>query len=194
VSEFGDALAALAQDMVETMYFHNGIGLAAPQIGLGKRLFVAAETAEADEEPDDAAPPATAAEKRRRWGVVKEHVLVNPQVLEQGGLQHGPDGCLSMPGLFVDELPRAYRLRLRYQDVTGAPRELEAEGRFAHVLQHELDHLNGVLFFDHLPDAERRAFLAEHRSTLAQMQRDAKAFLKERRGNERWDDPLRAVR
>ena len=181
VTQFGEPLAQLASDMIETMYHHNGIGLAAPQIGLGKRLFVAAEVTAHDEEDEDeaGAPPETVAEKRQRWGVVREHVLVNPELLEQDGLQHGPDGCLSIPGLYVEDMPRATRVRLRYQDLHGQRRELVAEGRFAHILQHEYDHLNGVLFFDRLGEAERRQFLAEHRSALAEMQREAKAFLKE---------------
>ncbi len=181
VTRFDAALARLAEDMVATMYHHNGIGLAAPQIGLAKRLFVAAEVEEPGEhEDEDAPPPMTTDEKRQRWGVVQEHVMINPRILERGGVQHGVDGCLSIPGLYVDEMERAARVLIGYQDVCGREHRLEAGGRFAHVLQHECDHLDGVLFFDRLPEALRRTFLAEHRGDLAQMQRDAKAFLKDR--------------
>jgi peptide deformylase len=69
-------------------------------------------------------------------------------------------------------------VRIRYQDVTGATHEREAEGYFARILQHEIDHLDGVLFFDRLPDGEREAFMDTHRSDLAEMQREAKALLK----------------
>lgn len=224
VTRFDDALARLAADMIETMYAADGVGLAAPQIGLGMRLFVALEVArDADGDgvedehtgqlrgappdgggasdalqPDDAVPDLGAraaapddagatsdevgqAEKRVAWGVRREHVMVNPQIVERDEVQHGPDGCLSLPGLWVERVQRDHRIRIRYQDVVGAWHELSAEGYFAHVLQHEYDHLDGVLFFDRLPDTERTAFLEEHRSDLARMQRDAKAFLKELR-------------
>ena len=234
VTRFDDDLARLAADMIETMYAADGVGLAAPQIGLGMRLFVALEVArDADGDgvedehtgqlraappdvaasdgetslhggdatavhvPDETAPgdvagaPATSAaaatgaadpaEKRAAWGVRREHVMVNPRIVARDGVQHGPDGCLSLPGLWVEHVQRDRRIRIRYQDVRGAWHELAAEGYFAHVLQHEYDHLDGVLFFDRLPDADRRAFLEEHRSDMARMQRDAKAFLKELR-------------
>ena len=175
VARFGEELERLAADMLETMYDANGVGLAAPQIGLAKRIFVALELGEADdaELPDEAAE-----DDDGRWGVVAEHVMVNPEIVERSGLQVAQDGCLSLPGLYVEEMRRDLRVRVRYRDLRGEPRELEAEGHFAHVIQHETDHLDGVLFFDRLPDAERRAFLDEHRAELAQMQRDAKALLK----------------
>lgn len=188
VTRFDDALARLASDMLETMYDANGVGLAAPQIGISKRIFVALEIdktlEEEGEEPgeDDAAEGGeTPQEKRRRWGVVAEHVMVNPEIVGREGTQYGQDGCLSVPGLYVDALERDLRVRVRYQDVQGHRHRLEAEGHFAHVLQHEHDHLEGVLFFDRLAKDERRAFLEEHRAELADIQRQAKALLKELR-------------
>lgn len=192
VRHFDEALAELAENMILTMYHHSGIGLAGPQIGLGKRIFVAAEVAEPAEEAaaqGEAGEPETAEEKRESWGVVREHVLVNPELIWSEGVQHGVDGCLSVPGLYVDEMERAARVRLRYQDLAGEVRELEAEGRFAHVLQHELDHLDGVFFFDRLSEPARRAFLNEHRAELAQIQRDAKVLLREHGGA-----PVAAIR
>lgn len=229
VTRFDDALARLAADMVETMYAADGVGLAAPQIGIGIRMFVALEVARdadgdgmedahtgqlqaappegrgADDhaaradrildaspgrseapDPDDdtstrLADDADQAEKRATWGVRREHVMVNPRIVEREGVQYGADGCLSLPGLWVEQVKRDQRVRIRYQDVHGGWHETAAEGYFAHVLQHEYDHLDGVLFFDRLTDTERTAFLEEHRSDLARMQRDAKAFLKELR-------------
>lgn len=178
VTRFDEELERLAADMIETMYDANGVGLAAPQIGIAKRLFVALELDE-EAEPDEA--PAEGDEDEERWGVVREHVMVNPEILERAGLRIAQDGCLSLPGLYVEEMRRDARVRVRYQDLRGATHEIEAEGHFAHVIQHETDHLDGVLFFDRLPDAERRAFLDEHRAELAQMQRDAKALLKQLR-------------
>jgi peptide deformylase len=195
VTRFDDALAQLADDMIETMYDAAGVGLAAPQIGVPKRLFVAlqlepeAEDDEVGEElahddetepiPDDETPE----QMRRRLGVLAEHVMVNPTFLLREGVQHGQDGCLSVPGVYVDALRRDLHVRVRYQDVEGTWHETDAEGHFAHVLQHEYDHLEGVLFFDRLEGAERLAFLEEHRAALADIQRQAKALLKELRAS-----------
>ena len=186
VTSFDDELEALSQDMLETMYDANGVGLAAPQIGLSKRLFVALQIEPlGDEEPDEAEDLAALSpeEKRKRWGVVAEHVMVNPEITSRSGEQFAQDGCLSVPGLFVGEMRRDFEVTVRFQDATGEPRELGAEGHFAHVIQHELDHLDGVLFFDRLPEEQRRRFMNEHRKELAEMQREAKAMLKQFRDN-----------
>ena len=164
---------------METMYHHNGIGLAAPQIGIPKRLFIAVEAHKDEDEPEDAPPPKTIAEKRERWGVIKEHIMINPELSNIEGRQLGVDGCLSLPGLFVEDMERDHGLHVRFQDVRGNWHELDAEGHFAWVIQHEYDHLEGIIFLDHLPEARRKAFMTEHRSDLADMQREAKAFLKE---------------
>ncbi len=195
VTRFDEALARLADDMIETMYDAAGVGLAAPQIGVPKRLFVALELepeAEEDEvgqelvSADDEAPipeDETPEQMRRRLGVVAEHVMVNPSFLVREDVQYGQDGCLSVPGVYVDALKRDLRVRVRYQDVRGAWHETDAQGHFGHVLQHEYDHLEGVLFFDRLPDGERQTFLEEHRGALADIQRQAKALLKELRAS-----------
>ncbi len=186
VKEFDDDLSQLARDMIETMYDANGVGLAAPQIGVSKRLFVALEMGsreakdeavgqEGEAEAEDLSPE----EKRERWGVIAEHVMVNPEIISRSGVQYGVDGCLSLPGLFVEEMKRDLWVRVRYQDVNGQTRERDAEGHFAHVIQHEYDHLEGVLFFDRLSEPERKVFLGEHRRELADFQREAKSYLKE---------------
>ncbi len=190
VTEFGPELTRLAADMVETMYAADGVGLAAPQIGVPLRMFVALETGESDEEQDEPhegqvrgepdGDSLTPEQKRRAWGVIAEHVVVNPRIVEAAGLQHGRDGCLSLPGLSVEDVPRSLRLVMDYQDLDGAPHRLTAEGYFAHVLQHEYDHLEGVLFFDHLPPPSRERFLEENRATLTGWQREARALAKER--------------
>lgn len=164
VRVFDEELAQLAADMLETMHEEKGVGLAAPQVGSALRLFVAAEYRH-DEEGE--------------LEHVRDHVMVNPSIAERRGSQSGQEGCLSIPGLYVDDLERDQLVRVRYQDVDGAERELSAEGYFARVIQHEYDHLEGVLFFDRLPEAQRNAFLDEHRSDLANLQRQAKAFIKD---------------
>lgn len=185
VTVFDKKLETLGRDLLGTMYDANGVGLAAPQVGLSTRVFVALEMGsreakdEAVGEAMNEAELLSPEEKRERWGVVAEHVMVNPEIIARNGVQHGTDGCLSLPGLFVEEMKRDARIRVRYQDVLGQSHERDAEGHFAHVIQHELDHLDGVLFFDHLPEPEKRAFLDEHRKTLAELQREAKGYLRE---------------
>ncbi|XOB98449.1 peptide deformylase [Deinococcota bacterium DY0809b] len=172
VQDFSD-LEELAENMVETMFEYGGVGLAAPQVGLSRRLFVAAEYELEEEE-------AEADEEERPRSVLRNlYVMVNPRITYREGTQVGTEGCLSIPGVYSDDVPRNLQIRVEYQDVTGAPRTLEAEGYLARVIQHELDHLEGVLFLDRIPAELRRAFLEEHRAELAEMQRKAKAFLRE---------------
>lgn len=166
VSRFDDELARLAADMVETMHDDNGVGLAAPQVGVSLRLFVAGEYRLGGDGESE---------------LIADHVMVNPSISDRHDSQWVQEGCLSIPGIFVDELERDQRVTVRFQDLSGAEHELTAEGHFAQVIQHEYDHLEGVLFFDRLPEDQRRAFLEEHRAELAQLQRQAKAMLKELR-------------
>lgn len=208
VTDFDDELRRLADDLVETMHAANGVGLAAPQVGVPRRVFVALELADpdardggqvaAEDEEGDGATAAALPEGDGAEAGAPDvdrddggdaaggpqdvvHVMVNPEIVLREGQQFGPDGCLSLPGLSVEEMERDLRIRVRYQALDGAPGEVEAEGHFAHVLQHEFDHLEGVLFFDRLPGRERQRFLEEHRAELADMQRRAKAFLKDLR-------------
>lgn len=124
VRRFDERLAILAQDMLETMAHEGGVGLAAPQVGINKRLFVM----NVQDETGD-------------W------IVVNPEILSQEGEQLESEGCLSIPGLY-GYVKRPEHLRLRYQDLTGAVHELEAEGLKAICICHETDHLDGVLFRD----------------------------------------------
>jgi peptide deformylase len=185
VTVFDNKLKQLAQDLIETMYHYNGIGLAAPQVGISKRIFVACEFDQKlrEESKDDEQPPETIEEKRKSWGVIKEHVMINPKVSKRAGEQEGPDGCLSVPGLLIEDMKRDETLHVRYQDVEGNHHEVNATSRFAHVIQHEYDHLEGLLFFERLPKAEKEAFVEEHREELLEMQREAKAFLRELKEN-----------
>ncbi|WP_018111957.1 peptide deformylase [Thermus igniterrae] len=165
-------LKKLAEDMLETMFEARGVGLAAPQIGLSQRLFVAVEYAD---EPEGE-------ERPLRDLVRRVYVVANPVLLHQEGQVEGTEGCLSLPGLYSEEVPRAERIRVAYQDEEGRERTLELEGYMARVFQHEMDHLDGVLFFERLPRAKREAFLEEHRQELARFQKEAKAFLRELAG------------
>jgi peptide deformylase len=131
------SLRALARDMLETMYVAPGIGLAAPQVGVLKRLFVVDV---ADKKKGEEPAPT---------------VLLNPEIAwrseEEVTLE---EGCLSVPGHFAEVLrPRA--VRMRYQDLEGELRQIEADGLLARCLQHELDHLDGVLFIDRISVLKR---------------------------------------
>ena len=163
----------LAEDMMETMFEANGVGLAAPQIGQPIRLFVAVEYADDEPEGEDAEP------KSR---LLNQFVMVNPvlEVLDASSVL-GLEGCLSIPQLYEEGVPRVRALRVNYQDEHGEKRSLEAEDFLARVFQHEYDHLEGRLFFDLLP-AE---IFDKHRAELAEMQRQAKLFLKEEKEREK---------
>jgi peptide deformylase len=167
VKSFDDELRRLSADMVETMHGDNGVGLAAPQVGVPLRLFVASEFRPNEEDELEH---------------FADHLMVNPRIVERSGLQLVQEGCLSIPGIYVDDLERDLRVKVSFQDLDGNPRSLDAEGHFAQVIQHEYDHLEGVLFFDRLPEAQRREFLEAHRAELAELQRQAKALIKELRG------------
>lgn len=129
VTEFNGELKQLAADMFETMYANKGIGLAAPQVGVSKRLAVLDPSAGEDE--------------------AAKLVLVNPEILVREGVQIGEEGCLSIPG-FREDVKRAYRVRVRAQDLDGNFFETDGEELLARAIQHEIDHLDGILFLQHL--------------------------------------------
>lgn len=136
VEVFDEALATLVQDMAETMYAAPGVGLAATQIGVAKRLFII-DVATSDDEPSDL------------------RVFINPEIIERvGGIKY-EEGCLSFPGVH-EEVDRAERVKVRAQDATGETFELEADGLLAVAIQHENDHLDGKLMVDHLGMLRRR--------------------------------------
>ena len=123
IKEITPEILRLIDDMVETMHSADGIGLAAPQIGIPKRLVVI------DIQEGDIM------------------VLVNPRVVEQSGEDLAIEGCLSFPGLY-GEVPRASRVKVEAMNKDGEIVVVDADGLLARALQHEIDHLNGVLFVD----------------------------------------------
>lgn len=133
-----DAVRGLAPRMLEAMYRAPGIGLAAPQVGVGLRLVVV------DLQRDNRREPM---------------VLVNPEVVAASAEEATrEEGCLSLPGHYA-EVTRPARVKLRFHDLTGARREVEADELLAACLQHEVDHLDGVLFVDHLSPLKRNMIL-----------------------------------
>jgi peptide deformylase len=135
IEEIDDDVRALARDMLDTMYDAPGIGLAAPQIGVMKRIVVI-DLAKEDEEP---APM----------------VLINPEILKVSEeTQVTEEGCLSIPELYY-EVERPAEVTVRYTDLDGKTVEVEAKERLAVCVQHELDHLDGVLYIDYLSRLKR---------------------------------------
>ena len=176
VTDFS-SIPKLAEDMLETMYEAKGVGLAAPQVGQGIRMFVAAEYSDEEQEGEDA-------ELKSR--VLNEYVMVNPtlEVLD-ATLVEGVEGCLSIPQIYIDGVSRVRALRVNFQNERGEAKSLEFEDFNARVIQHEFDHLESRLFIDLLPPE----VMLEHREALVGMQRDAKAFLKELRATEKAAKP-----
>jgi peptide deformylase len=135
ITDFGSPeLRQLIADMFETMYAHKGVGLAAPQIGLSKRLTVIDCSAGEDES--------------------QKLVLINPLILSKDGTQVGEEGCLSIPG-FREEVKRAKVAVVRAQNEKGEWFEHRGEDLLARAFQHEIDHLNGILFLSHLSMLKR---------------------------------------
>lgn len=136
VTDIDGKLVRLTDDMLETMYQAPGLGLAAPQIGVGKRLFVY------DLDPETRADP---------------HVLINPEIVESDGEWTYPEGCLSIPGLAYD-IVRPNRVHIVGRDLDGNEVSIEADELMGRLFQHELDHLDGVLMTERMdPDTRKQA-------------------------------------
>lgn len=145
VTEFNADLKTLAQDMLATMRSADGVGLAAPQVGVNLRLFVMNSTGE----PGD------------------DRIYANPSLSEPDGAEDGEEGCLSLPDIRIP-VGRSARLTLCAQDVHGNPLEEAAEGFPVRVWQHEIDHLDGITLVDKMSPSMRMAF----NKKLKQLQAD----------------------
>ena len=133
VTAVDDALRQLIDDMFETMYDAPGIGLAATQIDVHRRLLVADVSVEKDD----------------------PYVLINPEIVARDGVEVSEEGCLSVPG-YYEEVERAEHVRVKYLDRSGESMEADFEGLLAVCVQHEIDHLDGRLFVDYLSEAKRQ--------------------------------------
>ena len=137
VTEFDDALRRLGEDMLETMRAASGVGLAANQVGVLRRMFTWQLTGETEEDTEHG-------------------IYVNPEVTATSlETQEDEEGCLSFPGLFFPTV-RPLRATVRAYDVEGNPLERTGEGLLARIFLHEIDHLNGILFIDHLARHDRK--------------------------------------
>ena len=150
VTVFDAGLKKLVADMTETMYAAPGIGLAATQVDVHKQLIVVDVS-------------------ERRDSLV---VLVNPEIVEATGESDIEEGCLSLPGQYAD-VTRPARVKIRYLDQQGTRQEIEAEGLLAACLQHEIDHLDGVLFVDHLSSLKRNMIMRRLAKEMRQKRDDA---------------------
>src|SRR5689334_18462050 len=135
IHRFDASLPKLVLDMFETMHANDGVGLAAPQIGLSIRLIVVEGH---DKDTDQSF----------------KHAIINPEITKAEGQQTGIDGCLSIPGYYGVNIRRAASITLKGQDLHGKPLRLTAHGYLAWALQHEIDHLNGILYIDLLNDPQ----------------------------------------
>ena len=151
VTEFDARLQKLAADMVETMYAAPGVGLAAPQVGSELRLAVV--DVSLGEDPSQL------------------RVLVNPVILDRSGLGSEVEGCLSLPGI-NDKVDRPTAITVRAQDLAGRPFDLKAEEYFARAVCHEVDHLDGILFTDHLRGLRRERARRQLKKLAAEQQQE----------------------
>ncbi len=146
VERFDAALQQLIDDMFETMYAAPGVGLAATQVGIAQRVAVMD----------------CASEEGKREPIV----VINPEILEPADAEEVDEGCLSVPGV-RDKLKRYRRVKLKALDRQGEPYELTAEGLLAQCIQHEVDHLNGKLYIDHLSSIKRERLMKKMREEQA---------------------------
>jgi peptide deformylase len=142
VAKFDKDLQTLIDDMIQTMREAPGVGLAAPQVGISERLAVIEYAEEEDEEEDNEKPNQPPKPKQL-------FVIINPEIVKASEEKvTGVEGCLSIPGL-VGEVERHEKLQVKALNRYGKPVKIKAEGWLARIFQHEIDHLNGVLFTDH---------------------------------------------
>lgn len=173
VAEFDGALKKFAEDLTETLYIENGLGLAAPQVGVLKRVFVIdmRRRLNADSEckflidgkplPEDIAMPL---------------VAVNPEVEETGEyIETSEEGCLSFPGIYA-EVERSQTVRMEYSDLNGVRHTLECSDLFARCVQHENDHLDGICFVDRLKNKE----LFKIEGKLRKLRKETRREIRER--------------
>lgn len=154
VTEFNDELRQLAENMAEAMYDAPGVGLAAPQVGVLKRLIVL--DCSGSEEPSDLI------------------FAVNPEIIASEGESLEEEGCLSVPGFWAN-VKRFSKVTMRYQDVTGKIHERTSDGLLGVCFQHEIDHLEGVLFVDRLSPLKRSMFRKKYMRMLKEREQQNEA-------------------
>ena len=162
IEQVDATIRALIEDMVETMHNANGIGLAAPQVGRSERLFVV-----------DVDPLAESMSEQEQASVPEQPMIfINPEIVwESVSEEEFEEGCLSIPDI-LENVIRPQGIRLMYRDASYMPQEIEVDGILARVIQHEYDHLEGVLFLDRISTFRRRT-LKRKLQEIAQGQTEA---------------------
>ena len=143
VREITPEIVQLVKNMIEAMYEDDGVGIAAPQVGVSKRIFIASPEAK----------PGT------------ERVYINPEIISREGEELGLEGCLSLPGIAA-EVKRAKKIVFTALDLQSKPIKVNAENFFARIVQHEIDHLNGKLFIDRVAFSERKELLDDLKKSM----------------------------
>jgi peptide deformylase len=151
VTDFGPDLAKLVKDMLFTMYNAPGIGLAAPQVGVGHRIFVL------DVDYDREVVTNSAGEDEIRLSGFRPMVFINPVITGTSGTTTYEEGCLSVPGVY-EEVKRHKSVHVKYQDLKGEFHELEADDMLAICIQHENDHLDGIVFIERLSNLKKNFY------------------------------------
>jgi peptide deformylase len=151
IDTIDDEVIELVRDLADTMYAAPGIGLAAPQVGVLRRVFVI--DISGSEEPNDL------------------QVFINPEIQEKSGDLVWEEGCLSFPGLF-EKINRSAHIKARATDINGQTFEIEADDLLAVAIQHELDHVNGIVFLDHVSRLKRKLAMKRYKKSLEQEKED----------------------
>ena len=148
VTTVNDEIRALAKEMLESMYAERGVGLAAEQVGRTERMFVVDIPPEGDMDDDG---------QRENPGIEMPIVFINPKITgHSDDVQIGPEGCLSFPDIFAN-VERWYEVDAEYIDLNGTPQTIHAKGLLSRAIQHELDHLDGILLVDRMSHVKKVA-------------------------------------
>lgn len=148
ITRFDERVKKLAKDMLETMYADNGIGLAGPQVGAHEKILVMDVASEGDK--------------------ANPMVVINPEIVwKSEETSICKEGCLSIPDQFA-EVERPAEVKVKYQTETGEQKELHAKGLLATCVQHEMDHLDGILFIDHISKVRRDMLMRKYKKTRTQ--------------------------
>jgi peptide deformylase len=167
VTEVDDEIRELATDMLETMHAANGVGLAAQQIGEALQLTVI-DVTEVEDRPSTLKLNGVEIEPAAAMPLV----LLNPEMTLQGENESGPEGCLSFPEITAD-IDRAHSVIVQAQNLDGESVAIEASGLLARALQHEIDHLNGILFIDRMSSATKVSLASRLKRMQKETQRGA---------------------
>lgn len=151
VTDFGPDLEKLVENMLFTMYHAPGIGLAAPQVGIGKRLFVL------DVDYDREEVTNSSGKSEIRLSNFKPMVFINPVITGTSGTTTYEEGCLSVPGVY-EEVKRHKTIHVKFQDLKGETQEIEADDMLAICIQHENDHLDGIVFIERLSNLKKQFY------------------------------------